>query len=331
MQRKRVPVESNNPFRRLSRDHLLGRLSEPDERAADERSITDGAYYEELMSEEELLIEEYAAGRLSPEDADDFRRQCSLRPDFRERLALEQALPELGVVSAAESKQAKSTGEPQRAPAIGTQIAVPSRKPRVTPSFPLIGLAASMMVVLMGSVIYLAGQLQSERHLAGKRDTEWQKRSDEQQDAISDLQRRIQGSAETGPAPQRSKDTSSPNIPQNPGIVGPLLATLLLQPTERGNDVIKELLLPPSGGWVELRLNIGTDSNFDVYRIEVKDHGSVIASSTSRPRILENYRVVSMKLPVPPSGQRSLVALVTGIASGGADMPVGSYSFALKH
>src|ERR1700744_1946260 len=73
-----------------AREHLLGRLPESERDLADEKSITDRVYFESLTAEEQLLIEEYVEGEISPQDRVDFEEQLRIRPELKDRVALER-------------------------------------------------------------------------------------------------------------------------------------------------------------------------------------------------------------------------------------------------
>src|SRR5262249_20840520 len=155
---------------------------------------------------------------LPPADVIDLRRQCSLRPDLRERLALEEALGRVSALSS-EPEKAASIREPEGSPASDGLISIPRPSRGRTSPLLLIGVAASLIVILLGSTIYLAGQLRSERRLASQRESEWHKRDDEQRGTIAEFQKHIQSSGQPGRVTQRSTEATRPD-PQNSG-VGP--------------------------------------------------------------------------------------------------------------
>jgi hypothetical protein len=270
--------------------------------------VTDPVYYEELVSEEELLIEEYAAGRLSTPDAEAFEAVCRMRPDVRERLACERALP--GILA---------SNVPYRTARPRGRIVVMERWRLFT------ALAASIAAILGGASLYLNYQLSEHRSIAVNREREWQQRDLKQRETIAQLQQQLQTPPQTQPPPKSPPES----IPGNSQQTGPLLASLIIPPFSRGDAAIPHFTIPDGVGQVGLHFNIGTDTDFPSYRVVVERRGSVVMRATVKPHIVNRYRTVSVVLPVKFKGEQPLQASVFGMRPAQPDEPVEGYSFIL--
>ena len=293
-----------------ARDHLLGRLSEALQDAADERSVSDPQYYEELLSDEELLIEEYADGQLSAEDAAAFEALCRVRPDVRDRLACQRALPNI-----------LRTSTP-RAPVQPRPRVLVMERRRLS-----VALAASVAILLGGTSLYLNYQLSEQRRIAANREREWQQRDVKQRETIAQLEKQGQTAAPSQQAPTKAP-TIQPGNSQEPG---PVLASLIIPAFSRGDATILRFTIPAGTGQVELHFNIGSDTDFPSYRVAVEAAGSVIKRATAKPHRVDRYNTVSIRLPVRFKSEQRLQASVSGVRPGQPDELVAGYSFILVH
>jgi len=281
------------------RDHLLGRLREAELDRADERSISDRAYFEELTAEEQLLIEEYVSGDMSAEDQRDFERQTSIRPELRERVLLERMSRERAFRSRRSSRDT------------WTRILLP--------------LAASIAIIALGSAFYLQRELVQQRRILAGREHDWQTREAGQRARIAELEA-LARAPEAPPAIAKSVDAQRPGLP--------VVASFFIKPYTLGEGDEQHFPVPKSSGRVELQFNLGPENRFTAYRIVIsKADGPVVSRMIARPKIIvkekkDKYRVVSASVPTNLAGQH-FEASVAGIAPGKPDEIVASYAFAL--
>jgi hypothetical protein len=149
------------------REFVLGRVTGSELEHAEERFIGEAEFFERVMAEEESLIQEYVAGRLTGRDRNDFERQCAWREDLRTRVALERELPE--------ALRGLSTTETPRAAGWRVyRMALP--------------VAAALALAMTGVAGFLFFQLQQQSRIATAREQVWQKRDGEQKERIARLE-----------------------------------------------------------------------------------------------------------------------------------------------
>jgi hypothetical protein len=279
------------------RDHLLGRLEGAGLDAADEKSISDPAYFEELTAEEQVLVEEYVSGALPAADRRDFEREISLRPELHERVLLERM-------------------NRKRIFAAGRNIWIRT----------LLPLAAAITVIAIGTAVYLQHQLVQQKNILAEREHDWKSREASQHARIAQLESLARN-------PETRRVTNGPK--NAPHALLPIVATFLIKPFTLGESDERHFAVAAVSGRVELQFNIGTENRFTTYRILITDErGKVVSRATAKPEIVEKranekYRVVSATVPANvPAGQHFEVS-VFGIATGKPDELLANYAFVL--
>jgi hypothetical protein len=283
--------------KRFYRDHLLDRLPDADRDSADGRSIVDRRYYEELLAEEQLLVEEFVAGKLSAADSRDFERQLGKRPELEERVLLERL-----------SRRA--------VPAM-----ISSARKWTSAVLPL---AAAIAMLAVGSAWRFGNELARERQTAAVERREWEKREAAARARIAALEARAARPAEApGPPKSKSNSDSRPLLP--------VIASFLIQPYTRGDSGEPRFELAGSPGRVELQFNIGPENRFTRYRVTVTtSDGSTVARATTRPSIVNGrFRVVSATVSSAIARGQHFEALVAGVGRGGDEELLASYAFVL--
>jgi hypothetical protein len=168
-------------------------------------------------------------------------------------------------------------------------------------AFPI---AAAVAVAMMGIVGLLSFRLQKQSWSLTVREQHWQKRDAEQKNRIAQL--------EKGQA-----------------AVAPPIFAVLISPSTRANAATS-YSIPPTSDQVELHFNIGTDTDFPLYRVIVRMNGNVEAAATEKEQVIEGRRVVSAVVPAEFAGRRVFDAQVTGVTASGSTGPlIETYSFAL--
>ena len=283
------------------RDHLLGRTSGDELEGADERSLTNPSYFEALTAEEQLLVEEYVAGKLSPADRRDFEQQLVRRSELRERVVLERM-----------SRRRAA-------------VAMPVRGGWSRKALPL---AAAITLFAIGSSLYYQVKLNGERQLMAAREHEWQARHAAARARVAELEAAARPLAPSGvPAPSRTDNKSV--RPERP--VLPIVATFLINPYTRGTSEEPRLAVSGSRGAVELQFNLESENRFALYHVSVETaEGSPVASVTAKTKVVQDqFRVVSATVPSSLASGRHFVATVSGIGAGNREEPLASYAFVL--
>jgi hypothetical protein len=272
-----------------AREHILNRLSEEAQERADARILTDPAYYAELVGEEELLVQEYAAGRLSPSDALAFQEACRRRPDLAQSLSLEKNLPSL--LRPAEARR----------PAPVVTMAPRSANKAVLP----LTLAAGLIVGAVAVASYFGVMLNHESKVTARLERELREKEALRQNELAMLEKNR----------------------QQPGSIG-LRGSARVEPVLR-DSAVQQVSVPAGEGWIDLQFDIGSDTHFSSYRAVIQDRDKTIASAEARAIDGGRFRFVSIVVPSTLPADRPLDAYVAGIEPGRTDTIVERYSFRL--
>src|ERR1700751_2745734 len=74
------------------RRYLLGKLDDGTRAEVEQGLLSAGEVFEELLVAEEEIIDDYAGGRLNPEERDDFEAHFLATPERRQKLRFARAL-----------------------------------------------------------------------------------------------------------------------------------------------------------------------------------------------------------------------------------------------
>lgn len=136
------------------RQYLLGQLSPAELSEFEERLLVDGAFYEELLIEEDELVDQYLCGDLSALEIDFFVNYFLCTPERQQKLAFAGALRKfLAPEPVAQAQPAVTAGD---LPAGRGEVPEPSPKWRVFSWLPMrspimgFALAAAVLLVVFG-------------------------------------------------------------------------------------------------------------------------------------------------------------------------------------
>jgi hypothetical protein len=257
----------NDPEQIATR-YLLGELTEPEQTALEEKYFTDPQIFDQVVSAETELVDDYARGRLSPQMRQRFEQAYLAHTQRRERLRFAEAL-------AARLDQVDASGV-----AAKQSIRVESWWARF--SSLLLGeqraLAFSMMLVVLfltlGSVwlVFKArragqelAQTQAQQAAQEQRERQLQQQlADERtrnQELMAELEKARAEKPQTGPAPPESSA---------PAFVTLLLFASGIRGTETGSA--PALTVPRGTQQVHLQLNL-KDNSYQRYQVELRAIG----------------------------------------------------------
>ena len=135
--------------RQLLISYILGTMPEPDRLALAERCFADDDLFEELLTVETDLLDQYVRGRLDPQDQDRFKQYLHRLPDPQHRIGVATAL-------------AKVASE--RQPSLSEAARVSSRrfvfKPASKTQALIVWSLAAALIIAVVSVIWLASYSQ---------------------------------------------------------------------------------------------------------------------------------------------------------------------------
>src|SRR5438552_18076005 len=89
------------------RRYLLGDLDDGTRAEVEKRFLSDGEVFEELLVAEDEIINDYASGRLDPEERADFEAHFLATPDRQQKLRFARALHRHAMTLAKEFKTVK--------------------------------------------------------------------------------------------------------------------------------------------------------------------------------------------------------------------------------
>ncbi len=285
------------------REEILGRLSAEQCEVAADRMLLDSAYYEATIVEEERLIADYIRGDLSISDRADFERQCLLREDLRERIAIRRLIRSINQKSAS---------------------AVPIRQmPQRSAFFQVAWAAAAVLIISSGAAFYFGNQLAAERRIVAGREAEWQRREQALRESVNQLNLEVK---------QLRASQKLPGLnPLNPGLPNsdPQLMAFVLHPTVRETTAKSEIAVPPRTARVMLQFVIGFDLKFRSYRAAISAPGvATFEQRGLQPIRSGELRVINLPFSVRPGSQFS--ATLYGRDSAGVEQALEDYSFSFS-
>src|ERR1700682_2490180 len=87
-----VPVKLDHNEQETIRLYLLGQAPLEDSSKVEERLLTDGEFYQELLIVEEELIDRYLSGELSESERESFEPHFLLPPERQQKLRFARSL-----------------------------------------------------------------------------------------------------------------------------------------------------------------------------------------------------------------------------------------------
>ena len=136
------------------RRYLLGQAPPEDSSKVEERLLTDGEFYQELLIVEDELIDQYLSGELSEPDRKSFEPHFLLLPERQQKLRFARSLKKyVSSVGTAQPHQSIATNE---SPEVATAVAEPLLKKRPFFSFlpfgnPIVSYALAMLLIVGGA------------------------------------------------------------------------------------------------------------------------------------------------------------------------------------
>jgi hypothetical protein len=149
-------VELDQNEQETIRRYLLGQAPLEDSSKVEERLLTDGEFYQELLIVEDELIDQYLSGELSEPDRKSFEPHFLLPPERQQKLRFARSLKKyVSSVGTAQPRQSIATNESSEA---ATAVAEPLLKKRQFFSFlpsgnPIVSyaLAAAILLIVGGA------------------------------------------------------------------------------------------------------------------------------------------------------------------------------------
>ncbi len=313
--------------------YLLGDLTEEEQTQIEEQFLTDNEYFEQLLSVEDALIDDYAQGVLNEYERSKVEgllltsRRQSHEVDFVKDL--------IRFVSA------------HPADGINTQNSVQVERPGKLLSLSLLrirnpgkrfSIAAGLLliVIILGMVIWnlalrsKVGQMETQQAVLEKRDQEFQRQLDEQENnrnaIIRELEdeRRKRDQLEQELAALRD---SKPVISSNDSAILDLRADSF----SRGGGELKVVRITAGLSRLEVRINLDSKSDYKSYGAVIKtfDGREIWSRDRIRPRQANLGRVV-LTVPANTFSNDDYILTLRGQTEAGDMVEIGDYSFRVR-
>ena len=151
-----VPVKSDQTKQETLRRYLFGQAPLEDSSQVEERLLTDGEFYQELLIVEDELIDLYVSGELSESERDSFETHFLLTPERRQKLRFARSLKKY--VSSLGKAQPNEDTATVESSAVAAEVTEPPPKKRPVFSFlpwgnPIVSyaLAAAILLIVGGA------------------------------------------------------------------------------------------------------------------------------------------------------------------------------------
>ena len=293
--------------RAVLRKYLLGELPESERSRLADRYFVDEELFDELLNVEGELLDQYARGRLAPEETKNFRKYLASLPDGSSKLATAYALKEV---------RNETISAPVSQPS-------PSRSRIFLPGFfnrtPLIQYASVAIVIglLCGLVYLLIAQLTLRREVERLR----AEQSHAEQESVNSAQQAQ--AAQENEAALRDRNTQ---LEQELSALkqtkrqDPQTALLVLTPALRSRAVPDSLTISNATQSLLLVMPVAKDEEISDYKAILKttDGRLVLSRDRLRPRISDAGPTVSLSIPAaqlrPDTYKLTLQAEGTDIA-----------------
>jgi hypothetical protein len=229
--------------------YLLGRLSDEDAQALEERYFRDSDLFERLRALETDLLDDYARGELAGQDRSDFERRLESSPLLRSRLESAVAIQRAFALGSADAEAAPPAGQHQRP------------LPRRPGLAWLAGLGAAAAVVL--AVVGLNLHRENGQLLTGIREAELVERRLEEENRS--LHREISARP---PAPNSSA-SASPIVSVPVDVSGRVFSFRLVPGLLRDLHASNDVVVPKGIAAVVLEVPVGSGTGWR-YRVRVE-------------------------------------------------------------
>jgi hypothetical protein len=310
------------------RRYLLGKLTDDERRAVEERLMTDPEFYQEFVFTEADLIDEFSVGALSDADRERFEKHFLSIPSRRQKAQLSDLLArrassETGARPNQESF-AQSTARPS--PAFLSSVAGLWR--------PLPAVLVAVVLLLSATVVWLLfriAELNNDMRSGQAQQEEMQKQIADQQTRIEDLSGRLKG-IQDGAFHIRDQvvDSKQSRTEGRPPSESPLF---VLNPGMlRNGGETYDVIVPAGAARLHLKLILtgAPRTTHNSYSAELRlGTGKTVLSDRGMKARRDRTGVdfLMLALPAASTPHGDYVAIVSGRLANGAYEPAGTYHF----
>lgn len=307
--------------------YLLGQLSEEEQAQVEERFLSDGEYYQQLLLAEDELRCAYAQGSLSAAGREQFEKSFLIFPDERQRVELARAMiSELATMRVAEptapliAPDEKSSRWESllaffgfRTPATGFAVAT----------------AAIVTLAALGWMAYETSRLRSQVSQQTQRELEIEQQAAEARSRIEQLNRELE--TERRNRAILEQELAAARQQPSPGKQAQMaILSLILVPGRiRGSGETRRLTIRQDSAQVRILLGLGAKSQYRSYQAVIlnSDGAQVWSRAGLRAGLARGARFVILSIPARRLAEDDYEINLTGIAASGAAERVSDYYF----
>jgi hypothetical protein len=295
--------------------YLLGKLTEEEAARVEAEWFDDDVRYAEFQAAQDDLFDAYAANRLSAADRELFEHRVLASPFLRQRAAFAHTLA--GAIQRSGFNRNQSTAEAR--PLNGATTSVQRLKAFLWPSGWRLGLAAAMMVIVVGGG-WLFGEVWRLRDRVKKTEsllaTETERTAKERERATQ-----LAGQLEAEKTRVAQLEAEKP--PQPPNAPASVFSFVLTPSAFRDGSNLPRLKLPAAARTVQLRLRLDNPQSFREFIVQIETiEGTNVWRSN---RLTASGRQVLVSLPARLLPGNDYLVKLSGRAGGGQQQEIAGY------
>ena len=314
--------------------YLLGEMTEEEQAQIEERFLTDNEYFEQLLSVEDALIDDYAQGVLTEYERS--KVEGLLLPSRRQAREVDFVKDLIGFVSA------------RPADGLNTQNSIQAERPgklrsllallRIRNTGKRFSIAAGLLsiVIILGMVIWnlalrkKVGQMETQQAMLENRDQVLQQQLEEQENKrnatvkeLEDERRKRDELEQELAALQKYRPVGSSN--------DIAILDLRADSFSRGGGELKTVSISAGLSRLEVRINLGSKGDYKSYGAVIKtfDGREIWSVDQIKPRQANLGRVV-LTMPANIFSNDDYILTLKGQTEAGDIVEIGDYSFRVK-
>jgi hypothetical protein len=305
------------------KEYLLGELSEPEQAALEVKYFTDPRIFDQVLSAENELVDNYVRGRLSPQSRERFERYYLAHPKRCERVKFAEALTtRLDQIEGSGPAAKRRAGRLSR----WQRLLVALRGQRLMFG---VSIAAALLVMIGGLWFFIKGrqarqelaQAQAARASQEQREGELTQRERELEQQVASEHSRAEGLAAELEHLKRTGQQAPQTAPTPTSLPAQTFVSLVLPISSvRSGDTGQPptLVIPP--GTVEARLQLKLKENdYPGYRVSLRQVGGaeILNQQGLEPRTTKSGATFTVVVPAHKFATGDYILTLRGVTKDG--------------
>jgi hypothetical protein len=320
----------------LTSDHtlfryLLDQLSEAERAVVEERFLSDGEYYEQLLVVEDELRCAYAKGSLPAAERQQFERRFLIFPDERKKVELAKALiGELSTMTVEKPTIPLKTREEDRGRGARLLALFGFRSPALGFAF---ATAAMVMLVALVWLAFETSRLRSQvsqlESSQTKREQELEQQSAQARSQVEQLNKELEEERQNRTLLEQelAAKREQPSLGEQ---MRTAIISLILVPSRiRGGGETRQLTIEQNSAQVRLLLNLGEKNRYRSYQaVILNSEGKPVWSRAGlRASLARGTSYVVFSIPARQLAEDDYEINLKGLTESGEAERVGDYYF----